>query len=915
MKAFYFLIAALLLTVNFSVHGGDLNALPPRALVLTDCEDYSTAIAARDFIVSRGGKIAIIGSKNAMIGWIDPSIVDDIIGHHGVTAIHYKQVDVATLTRSDRQTFQTISFFNSLITSPVEHYLSGAVDKPLLELECQGALPHPKVSYVDYVSNLEGKQIDISKLESKNQLLKFKSDGSLLTGNSDVMVGTVAVGLFFVESNGASDPNLLTWTRKDEATVYQTVMRDLSFWSVTALKYGKSVSFLLLPRYGNDPVCQQPFEPVLYSWVDVYSRHQDSLWIGAIMNNLGFRSGYYTDRVTAFNTWLRANHNTDWAFSAFFMLANMYNSQGWGFGGYAYLGGPYTHITYLENFFSDPQFTGRMLFAHETGHIFWAPDEYGGCTHTDNTKSGIPNGNCYSNQNTVLCIMYYSASWKLCAFTPGHVGWTKKATQYTVTTNPPGLFVGISGFFASGTNDRQYISPRTFPWGLGWTPEVFIVSPQVWNGRKYEFVGWSDGGQQIHEIVTSTDTLYTAYFSDAGNAVPNWLVFQEVNSGLPSNFVRDIAIDPQHIVWIGSGGSLARFHGTSWQVYNVSNYGITSIAIDAKGQKWVGTYGGLVRFDGTNWTFYNTTNSPLPNNSIAAISVDTQDNVWIGTAYGGLARFDGVNWQVYNVSNSGMPSNYVRALAIDAKGRKWVGTDDGLAKFDGENWSIYRSNNSGLPYNVVDAITVDGKDNLWIATSGGSVSKFDGVNWQTYKNQSSNVLDIAIDNKGQIWFGTEYGGLARFDGLNWTAYHVRNSLLPLNEVSALALSPAGNIWIGTFGGGLAVFNESGITVSVIQDFQTIPSMFKLLQNYPNPFNPATTISYGLPTRSVVRLAIYNVLGQVVSELVNGEQDAGYYDVQWTPNAPSGIYFYRVEAVEASNPSKRFVDVKKMVILR
>jgi len=87
-----------------------------------------------------------------------------------------------------------------------------------------------------------------------------------------------------------------------------------------------------------------------------------------------------------------------------------------------------------------------------------------------------------------------------------------------------------------------------------------------------------------------------------------------------------------------------------------------------------------------------------------------------------------------------------------------------------------------------------------------------------------------------------------------------------------------------------------------------PIEFRLHRNYPNPFNPTTTIRYGLPARSVVRVAIYNVLGQVVSELVNGEQDAGYYDVQWTPNAPSGVYFYRLEAGE-------FVETKKLVLLR
>jgi hypothetical protein len=95
----------------------------------------------------------------------------------------------------------------------------------------------------------------------------------------------------------------------------------------------------------------------------------------------------------------------------------------------------------------------------------------------------------------------------------------------------------------------------------------------------------------------------------------------------------------------------------------------------------------------------------------------------------------------------------------------------------------------------------------------------------------------------------------------------------------------------------------------------IPHQFSISQNYPNPFNPSTTIRYALPSRSYVKLEILNLLGQRVVELVNSEQDAGYYNVQWTPNAPSGIYFYRIAAVEVSNPSKLFVDVKKMVLLR
>jgi hypothetical protein len=97
--------------------------------------------------------------------------------------------------------------------------------------------------------------------------------------------------------------------------------------------------------------------------------------------------------------------------------------------------------------------------------------------------------------------------------------------------------------------------------------------------------------------------------------------------------------------------------------------------------------------------------------------------------------------------------------------------------------------------------------------------------------------------------------------------------------------------------------------------QNIPEMFLLAQNYPNPFNPSTTIHYGLPQRSIVRLVIYNILGQVVKELMNNEQQAGYYSLVWNANVSSGLYFYKLEAHSLVDPDKHFTAVKKMLLLR
>jgi len=94
-----------------------------------------------------------------------------------------------------------------------------------------------------------------------------------------------------------------------------------------------------------------------------------------------------------------------------------------------------------------------------------------------------------------------------------------------------------------------------------------------------------------------------------------------------------------------------------------------------------------------------------------------------------------------------------------------------------------------------------------------------------------------------------------------------------------------------------------------------PKVFELSQNFPNPFNPSTSIQYGLPSRSIVRLVIYNVLGQVVKELINAEQPAGYQSVLWNANVASGMYFYRLEAISVVDPSIRFVQTKKMLLLK
>ena len=94
----------------------------------------------------------------------------------------------------------------------------------------------------------------------------------------------------------------------------------------------------------------------------------------------------------------------------------------------------------------------------------------------------------------------------------------------------------------------------------------------------------------------------------------------------------------------------------------------------------------------------------------------------------------------------------------------------------------------------------------------------------------------------------------------------------------------------------------------------MPSNYFLSQNFPNPFNPITTLRYELPKDSFVDVTIYDMLGNVVNNLVDANESPGYKSIQWNATnnqgetVSAGVYLYKIQAGD-------FVDTKKMVLLK
>ncbi len=101
----------------------------------------------------------------------------------------------------------------------------------------------------------------------------------------------------------------------------------------------------------------------------------------------------------------------------------------------------------------------------------------------------------------------------------------------------------------------------------------------------------------------------------------------------------------------------------------------------------------------------------------------------------------------------------------------------------------------------------------------------------------------------------------------------------------------------------------------VEDQTNLPVEFELCQNYPNPFNPSTTIRYGLPEESRIKIVVYNLLGEVVTTLTDEIKKAGYYeDVFNAGRLASGIYFFSIYS-ESTMSKRKHSAVRKMMLIK
>jgi hypothetical protein len=114
------------------------------------------------------------------------------------------------------------------------------------------------------------------------------------------------------------------------------------------------------------------------------------------------------------------------------------------------------------------------------------------------------------------------------------------------------------------------------------------------------------------------------------------------------------------------------------------------------------------------------------------------------------------------------------------------------------------------------------------------------------------------------------------------------------------------------------FSDNNFTIDNPNSINDIlnqkPMEFVLMQNYPNPFNPATSIVFGLPVSSEIKIDLFSALGEKVDIIFSGYKEAGYHQIHYNASPLStGIYFYRLQA--ASVEGQSYIETKKMIIIK
>jgi len=412
-------------------------------------------------------------------------------------------------------------------------------------------------------------------------------------------------------------------------------------------------------------------------------------------------------------------------------------------------------------------------------------------------------------------------------------------------------------------------------------------SDQKWFGTnsgvsKYDGLNWtnftiSNSGLADNIILDiCIDKQGDKWFTHGNNKISRfndtiWTTYT-LPSGLSNN--SSVLVDSNNNKWFTTySNGVVKFDGFNFVVYNQSNSGLISdfikdIAVDKQNRIWIYTEYGISIFDGVNW-INNSSLVGIAPNSKKNIHIDSFNNTWIGTFSSGVFKIvnlkgkktvcQGESDVLYSIDqiNNAVSYNWVLPNGFSGSSNtNSILVDIGSFANSGDI-IVYANNICGIGDTMSINVNVNTTPSTPVITQFGNVLQSNLLNGNQWYDLNAGIINGA--------------NLHEFIPQQIGSYFVINTL---NS----CLSDTSNI---------IYFDNTKIIENELGD--------RFIKVFPNPFSKTTNISYILKENQNVNLSIYDITGRKVQQLLDENQIIGHHTINFdAKNLRSGIYYYQMK---------------------
>ncbi|MBN1993093.1 MAG: hypothetical protein JW953_10345 [Anaerolineae bacterium] len=441
---------------------------PIHTFVLLIHNDISQLAQVQSVIQTKGGRVTHLFPHQALIAQIPAEVQVQLSTLPGVALVDTQVINLAAVDIYGPQARRYASVWNNLLAPQAE---TGGIITAM-------AGEHPDGPHQDtFIAP------DLPPKDDLNAAATSVTPGYYQT--SEYMAGSVAVGIVLVESDGRVDPSSEDWTADEKQQVFSEIVAACHWWAT--LEPRAKLSFVYDDHFSNP--LPTGVEPITHPY------YQQKEWIKDAMNALGYNAGSYFRQVRDYNNALRETHQTDWAFTIFVVdsSADSDNRFSDGYFAYAYLGGPFTVMTYGNNGYGP----GNMdaIAAHEMGHIFLALDQYYSayqpCTrragYLDVENQNSEYGACVSNVASIMRGQTYPYLVRaIDSYAAGQLGWRDSDGDNILDPLDTALPVTINNISQNGNEIAVTGSTEIIPYP---SPQRTSVTINTLTGVRYRFNG------------------------------------------------------------------------------------------------------------------------------------------------------------------------------------------------------------------------------------------------------------------------------------------------------------------------------------------------------------------------------------------------------------------------------------------